>query len=113
MSEENPSEVPDGAAVLPLIPPELGVNPLLLAVLHATVFLNGSEDDVVNAAAAGEALEYFASYLQRLGGEPLDRIREDMDCLARFARQQKWPKQQVQFLKTFLANYGVGDEGAK
>ena len=38
-------EVPDGAAVFPLIPAELGVHPLLLAVLHAYVFLDGSDDD--------------------------------------------------------------------
>ena len=36
-------ETPDGAAVFPLIPAELGVHPLLLAVLHAYVFLDGSD----------------------------------------------------------------------
>ena len=46
------AEVPEGAAVFPLIPPELGVNPLLLAVLHATVFLAGSDEKIVNPAAA-------------------------------------------------------------
>ena len=34
-------EVPEGAAVFPTIPAELGVHPLLLAVLHAVVFLEG------------------------------------------------------------------------
>ena len=45
--EDDDAEVPDGAAVFPLIPPELGVNPLLLAVVHALVFLAGSDEDVV------------------------------------------------------------------
>ena len=53
-------EVPDGAAVFPEIPAELGVHPLLLAVLHAFVFLDGSDDGVVNPAAADEAMEYLA-----------------------------------------------------
>src|SRR5215467_8817912 len=65
---EDENQVPEGAAVLPLIPEELGVHPLLLAVLHAVVFFDGSDADVVNDAAANEALNYFATYLQRLQG---------------------------------------------
>jgi hypothetical protein len=103
-------EVPEGAAVFPLIPPELGVNPLLLAALHAVVFLSGSDGDVVDPAAADEALEYLAGYLQRLEGPALARVREDLLCLRTFARQEKWPKQLVQFLKTFLDDYGVGQD---
>jgi hypothetical protein len=106
-----PEEAPDGAAVFPLIPAELGVDPLLLAVLHAVVFLSGSDDEVVNADAAEEALEYMATYLQQLQGERLRRAREDLTCLRTFGRQEKWPKQLTLFLKTFLADFGVGDEG--
>ena len=102
--------VPEGAAVFPLIPPELNINPLSLAVLHATVFLDGSTEDVVQPDAAAEALEYIAQYLQRLDGEP-QRLREDMDCLIQYARQQQWPRQQIQFLKTFLADFGIGEKG--
>ena len=104
------SEVPDGAAVFPLIPEELGVNPMLLAVLHAVVFFDGSDADVVNDAAANEALNYLATYLQRLDGPDLKRIREDMDCLISYARQQEWQKQLVQALQAFLADCGVGEE---
>jgi hypothetical protein len=107
MSDEPAPEVPEGAAVFPLIPPELGVHPLLLAVLHAVVFLEGSTEDVLDPAAAGEALEYLATYLQRLDGPALQRAREDMVALAAYARDQKWPKQQVHFLKTFLDAYGA------
>jgi hypothetical protein len=110
MSDAEPSEVPEGAAVFPLIPAELGVQPLLLAVLHATVFLSGSDDDVVDPAAAEEALQYLAGYLQRLGGPALERVREDMDCLAAFGRQEKWPKQMVRALQSFLGDYGIGTE---
>jgi hypothetical protein len=111
MPEDAEGQVPPGAAVFPLIPAELGVHPLLLAVLHATVFMDGSEDDVVDPDAANEALEYFATYLQRLSGPELRRVREDLECLTAYARQQDWSKPQVRFLKEFLSDYGVGDEG--
>jgi hypothetical protein len=110
MSDEPTPEVPDGAAVLPLIPPELGVHPLLLAALHAVVFLDGSEESVVHPDAAGEALEYLATYLQRLDGDDLRRVREDLQCLTAYAREQQWPKQLVRFLKTFLTEFGVGTD---
>lgn len=104
-------EVPEGAAVFPLIPPELKVNPLLLAVLHATVFLTGSDDSVVHPDAADEAVEYLAGYLQRLDGSQLPAVREDMECLVAYARQQQWPAQMIRFMKTFLADYGIGTGG--
>ena len=107
MSDAGESEVPEGAAVFPLIPPELGVNPLLLAVLHATVFLAGSDDEVVNGPAAEEAMQYMAGYLQRLDGALLRQVREDMACLTAFARQEKWPKQLVRALQEFLTDYGI------
>ena len=111
MSDEGEREVPEGAAVFPLIPDELGVDPLLLAVLHTVVFLDGSEADLVHPAAAGEALEYLATYLQRLSGPRLARVREDLEALAAYGRQHGWSKQQTRFLKDFLADYGVGEEG--
>jgi hypothetical protein len=104
------AEVPEGAAVFPLIPPELGVNPLLLAVLHATVFLAGSDEKIVNPAAADEAIGCLASYLQRLTTEQQRAVAEDMDCIIGFARQQHWPAELVHSLQTLLADFGVGEE---
>jgi hypothetical protein len=108
--EAEEHEVPEGAAVFPLIPEELGVNPLLLAVLHAAVFLVGSEDDVVQAEAAEEALQYLVTYLRRLSGPQLQKVREDLVALASYAKQQQWPKQDVHFLKDFLNEFGIGGE---
>jgi hypothetical protein len=109
MPDPTPDEAPEGAAVFPLIPAELGVHPLLLAVLHAYVFLEGSEPAVLHPAAAEEALEYLATYLQRLSGPELRRVREDLQTLVGFAKHEKWPKQQVRFLQDFLKDNGVGD----
>jgi hypothetical protein len=108
--ETDDSDIPEGAAVFPLIPEEVGVNPLLLAVLHATVFLAGSDDEVVHSAAADEAVQHMATYLGRLDGEPLKRLREDLDTLAGYARDQKWPKGMIQAIKSFLSDYGI-EEG--
>lgn len=105
------SEVPEGAAVFPLIPPELGVHPLLLAALHAVVFFDGSDGAVINDAAADEALQYLATYLQRLKGPELKRLQEDLEVLRDYARSEQWPVEEQVFLRTFLTDYGIGDEG--
>ena len=105
---EPTAEVPDGAAVFPLIPEELGIHPLLLAVLHSIVFFDGSDVEVVNDAAANESLNYLATYLQRLRGPDLKRIREDIDALLTFAKQEGWPAEEMQFLQGFLSDYGIG-----
>lgn len=101
-------ESPDGAAVFPLIPEELGVHPLLLAALHAYVFLEGTEPTMLNATVAEEALNYLVGYLQRLEGEDLRRMKEDMATLTAFAKSEEWPKQQVRFLNEFLKENGIG-----
>jgi hypothetical protein len=105
--DDAPPESAEGAAVFPLIPAELGVHPLLLGVLHAYVFLEGAEEAVLNGTAAGEAMEYLATYLQRLSGADLRRVREDLQTLVGFAKHEKWPKQQVRFLQDFLKENGV------
>jgi hypothetical protein len=112
MAEEAAGSVPEGAAVFPLIPSELGANPLLLAVLHAVVFLEGSDKHIVDPAAADEALQFIAGYLQRLRGPQLQQVRLDMNCLANYARQARWAKQELRFLKDFLGDYGVGGDTA-
>ncbi len=108
---EPDGDVPDGASVFPLIPEELGVHPLLLATLHAYVFLSGSEEEVLNGKVADEAMQYLAGYLQRLGGADLRRTREDIKTLVGYAKHEKWPKQSVHFLTGFLADLGVADGG--
>jgi hypothetical protein len=110
MADEAERQVPAGAAVFPTIPAELGIHPLLLAVIHATVFLTGSDHSIVDPGAADEAVECMAAYLGRLRGDSLQRVREDMVCLAAYARQEKWPKQVVRSLQSLLDDYGIGTE---
>ncbi len=109
MNDDEPEELdlPEGTAFFPLIPAELGVNPLLLACLHATVFLCGSDEAIVNGPASEEVMQYLAGYLNRLEGDQLDSVREDMATLVGFAKQEGWPKQEVLFLQNFLKDYGI------
>ncbi|QVL31450.1 hypothetical protein KIH39_21775 [Telmatocola sphagniphila] len=104
MSEE---EVPEGVALLPLIPEELGISPMFLAMLHGYVLLEGSAEDIINDVAATESLEYMATYLQRLKGPDLVRAKEDVITLVGFAKQEKWPSEVVEFLEDFLETNGV------
>jgi hypothetical protein len=110
MAKEEAEEVPDGAAVFPSIDAELNIHPLLLAVLHAVVFLGGSAEEIVNPAAADEALGTMAEYVQRCDGADRRRILEDLQVLRSYARDQGWPKQLTAFLKSFAADFGLADE---
>src|SRR5262249_24092722 len=108
MAEEAERDVPEGVAVFPLVPRELGVDPLLLAVIHSVVFLEGSEDEMVHPEAAEEVMHYIATYLQRLDGARLQKVKEDLLTLTGFAKQERWPKQAIRFLKEFLVEFGIG-----
>lgn len=111
MIEPEESEVPEGAAVFPTIPPDLNVHPLLLAVIHAIVFLGGSEDAVVNPEAGGETVDLMAGYLQRLRGKELATVRASMATLVTYARAEQWPLEKVEFLQTFLNDCGISEGG--
>jgi hypothetical protein len=104
-AQEDQSQGGSGAAVFPLIPEELQISPVVLALLHSMVFIDGSTDDIIDPDAAEEAMQYIVTYLQRLKGPALERVEEDMDCLLNFAKQEGWPKEQLTFLKAFLDEY--------
>ncbi len=103
-------EVPEGAAILPDVPPEVPVHPLLLATLQPLVFLIASEENVVNPDAATLTLEIMLSYLHRLKGPQRDQVREDMACLLEFARQDGWGEGEMNVLqhvtKDFFTDFG-------
>lgn len=101
-------DVPQGAAVFPLIPAELGVDPILLAMFHCVVFIAGSDQGIVDSDAGDEALLRLEQYLRRLAGPRLDRVREDMLTLVGYAKSQKWSKAEVRSLKDFLNDFNVG-----
>jgi len=105
--QPEPEEVPEGAAVVPLIPESAGISPLFLAVFHALVFLEGSAEEVIDPAAANEAVEFLATYLQRLSGEELQRLESDLDRLTDHARRHNWSKDQLDFIQNFISQFGI------
>ena len=107
---EQEDEEIEGAAFFPTIPPEVAIHPLLLVVVHATVFLT-SDKEIVHPAAADEAWQQLADYISRLKGADLLRVKEDMLVLRSYARQQGWPREDIRFLKSFLTEMGVEPEG--
>ncbi|NBO92872.1 MAG: hypothetical protein EBV06_11275 [Planctomycetia bacterium] len=104
-------EIPEGTEFFADIPPELGVHPLLLGVLNALVFFAASTEDSVNPSAADAMIQRIVDQLLRLKGADLRRVKEDMDCLLRLAKDEKWEKAHILFLKTFLKDIGI--EAAK
>jgi hypothetical protein len=107
--ENNAEEVPEGAAVVPVIPESAGVNPLFLAVFHALVFLEGSSEDLIDPSAADEAAQYLATYLQRLSGDDLQNLRKDLNRLLEHARRNKWSNDQLDFIQNFTHQFGIGE----
>src|SRR6266851_4099816 len=108
--EPDPEEVPEGAAVVPLIPENAGLSPLFLAVFHALVFLEGSSEEIIDPAAADEAAQFLATYLQRLSGDDLNKMKEDLKRLLDHARRQHWSTDQQKLIQDFLAHYGIRDQ---
>lgn len=107
--DTNEHDVPEGAAVFPPIPPELNVDPLLLAVLHAIVFVAGSDDAIVHPDAGEETIAAIAGYLERMTAEQREHVRKELIALRRFAREQGWPKQFSEFLRTFPKEFGLDE----
>ena len=110
MAREGPGKwLPKAAFVMPEVPASLGVDPLVLAVVHADVFLQLSEDEAVDPDAAVEASESVGAYLRRLPKGRTDAFKSDIRKLAAYARKQKWPEEAVGFIEDYWEN-AVGDE---
>jgi len=91
---------------LPLVPAELELSPFLLALLHSAAFLDLSEEEVVDGAAACAVLDRIGLYLQRADDDTLEQLADDIERLAEYAEAQKWPEEAQEFLATFLEHCG-------
>jgi hypothetical protein len=98
------------SAMLPGVPEELALDPLLLALLRCASFLDLSGDEVVNAELAGEVLEHVGMYVQRLSDERLDEIQTQLETLEAYAVEQGWSSDVVEFIRDFLYNCGLGED---
>ena len=70
--------VPKAAFVMPVIPAEVNVNPVLAGLLHCMAFLELSGEKAVDPDWAVEAMEHVAHYLQRLGQADVQGIASEV-----------------------------------
>ena len=101
------------AFVMPEIPAELGIDPLLAGVLHTMTFLELSDDETVDLDWAVEAMEHVAYYLQRMPEGQVAEVKGQLDRLLEHARKKKQPSEFVAFIESFLEAAGVIDEEAE
>jgi hypothetical protein len=105
--EERVRWVPKAAFAMPLLPPELKVDPVLAALLHCMAFLDLSGDDAVDPDWAVEVMEHVGAYLQRLSEEDANAISRQLGVIGAYAREQGAPAGFVEFVGTFLEDCGV------
>jgi hypothetical protein len=96
--------------VMPRVPAELGIDPILLALLHCAAFLDLASDDQVDPESAGEVLESLEIYMKRLPSERLGQIEQQLEKLEAWAEESGWPEELVDFVADFLYSCGIGDE---
>lgn len=106
--EEDFFEEPEGVASLPEIPREFGIDPLLLAVLEAVVFLSGSDDTIVHPDAAESVLTRVIGTLARLDDKRRARVLEDLATLKGHVTGPQWPEGMADFLEQFAREISPG-----
>ncbi len=108
-NEDGEIDVPEGTAIFPEIPDQVGTDPLLLSLLHFVVFIAGSDENIVDQNAGAAILDQVATYLQRLNTKEIAKLKKDLAVLAAYARSEKWGDGTIEVLETFLDDMGVGD----
>jgi hypothetical protein len=113
MADDERTEATDSGLedpIMPRVPAELGIDPILLALLHCAAFLDLASDDLVDPESAGEVLESLEIYVKRLPPDRLAQIQRELEKLEEWAEQSGWPEELVDFVADFLYSCGIGDE---
>jgi hypothetical protein len=107
---ENGTSDPEVEPYLPEIPPELGVEPLLAALLQCAAFLDLGDDTSVDPVQADEVLEHVGMYVQRLPPERVADIEKQLARLKEHAEKANWPEPIAAFVADFLYSCGIGED---
>jgi hypothetical protein len=107
---ENGTSDQDIEPFLPEIPAELGVDPLLAALLQCAAFLDLGDDTVVDSVQADEVLEHVGMYVQRLPPERVDEIEQQLRRVREHAEKAGWPEPITAFVGDFLYSCGIGED---
>ena len=95
---------------LPVVPEQVGADPLLLALIHCAAFLDFAEEDVVDPYVATDVLDHVALYVRRLPPDRLTELEQQLARLEAHASREGWPAELVEFVSEFLDNC-QSDEG--
>ncbi len=98
---------PEGIALFPEIPPELGVDPLLECLLSMVVFISASDENLIDPKAADEAFSHLQRVLSKLSAKRLARMVEELEVVAGWVKDQGLGMEAVEFIETFLDEMGV------
>jgi len=95
---------------MPVIPDELGIDPLLAALLHCAAFLDLSDENSVDPDAAHLVLEHVGLYVQRLPPERIAMLETELEKLRAHGEASDWPEWVVAFIADFLYSCGIGED---
>jgi hypothetical protein len=90
--------------MLPVVPEEIEVDPILLALLHCSAFLDFAEDEVVDPDLATEVLDHIAYYVRRCSAERLKELEAQLKRIRNHATREAWPAELIEFVGDFLEN---------
>ena len=96
--------------MMPPVPEDVDVDPVLLALLHYAAFLDLADDDIVDPEAASDVLEHVGMYIQRLAPDELQALSGQLDRLADHGTDQGWPEWITGFVSDFLYSCGIGED---
>lgn len=100
----------DQGLMMPVVPEDLDVDPLLVALLHCAAFLDFADDTLVQPDAAADVLEHVGLYIQRLPSDRLDDIGDQLEIIAEHGASAGWSEDAVEFVREFLYNCGLGED---
>ncbi len=109
-NENDEEERQDELVTMPVVPEKVGIDPVLLAMLHLTALLDFADDEIVEPQIANEALEHVEMYMQRLSSDQLEEVQAQLDRIEEHAAEQGWPEELTDFVRDFLYNCGLGED---
>jgi hypothetical protein len=107
MAKKDVEWVPKGGFSMPELPAELGIHPILAALLHMACFMEFSDEEVVDFDESLATLEALGFYLQRLTPAQVKEVNRQLKKIVTYAKQQKWDPKAAKFIRDLLKNAGM------
>ncbi len=109
-THDHPAEVPEGVALLPEVPDNLGLHPFSLAILETVVFLTGTDEELIHQGAADEMFGRLVEHLTKLADSDKKRFHADLKKLGEHGLAEGWDADAIGFLNE-MATLLTGKNG--